>query len=443
MKKIFFGVFFVILMAKVAFADVVVTNFDENVKFTDFGREVSVKIKVRIEADRNTYYSEWRYIFDKRLKVEVFDARVVGREYKTSFGNNELRFEFGKAFDGDAMEFEFKYTQFNDDDINYSRQEYVSLPPFAEGAEGVLVVEVPDSLAVYSLNPKFEQNANVYSWKGKVPEGGIYDFFALTLKKATWKVEVLSEVKGKENFSKFDMKIPLYFKNGNNIVEDYNILANYNPEYVKIIETEDSIEANFDGINGSITQLMVKSTVKNDFDNRVWIKLNPNKYLNIDEKLARDLNNTVYQIQLNSKKQQPLYITLAEWVHDYIEYDSSYVGKEMDSIKILSEGKGVCAHYAKLYNDLLRTSGIPSVVVSGVSYDTEKKKFEDHAWNLVYVNGEWISIDPTWGLYSGKLPVSHIFFYFGERNVIDYIVYGVSINDFSAEVKKNVEFVRN
>ena len=113
----------------------------------------------------------------------------------------------------------------------------------------------------------------------------------------------------------------------------------------------------------------------------------------------------------------------------------------MDAMKILSTGRGVCIHYAILYNNLLRTAGIPSVIVSGVSYDTEKNKFENHAWNLVYVNGEWISIDPTWGLYSGKLPVSHIFFYFGDRPVVEYIVYGTSVDDFTDKINKNIEFL--
>ena len=239
------------------------------------------------------------------------------------------------------------------------------------------------------------------------------------------------------------MTIPQYLKNGNNIIEDYKILVNYNDEFVKIEEKNDNIEANFNDINGSTAQIKIDSIIKNDFDNKVWIKLDPTNYLNIDDKLARELYNTIYHIQLDNKKQQPLYILLAEWVHNYIEYDSEYVGKEMDTIKILSEARGVCAHYAQLYNDLLRASGIPSVVVSGVSYDMEKRRFDDHAWNLVYVNGEWISIDPTWGLYSGKLPISHIFLYFGERDVINYVVYGVSINDFKAEVRKNVEFLEN
>lgn len=440
MRKLFY-IFLLFFISNNAFADIVITKFDQYVKFTDFGREVSVKMKVRVEAEPNYYYSEWSYIFDKKLKVEVFDAKVTGKEYRTLFGNNELKFQFGKAFNGEQMEFEFKYTQFNDNDINYTRHEYVSLPAFTENAEAKLTIEVPNSLAVYSLNPKFTQNSNIYTWSGKVPTGGIYDFFYLTLRKAKWNVQILTDIIGKEKISKMDVSIPTYFKNGNNIIETYNIQTNYNKLLSTIKEDEKNIDINFDGIDGYKVQVKLDSTFRNDFDDKTWIKLDPSQYLEIDEMLSRELYNTIYMIQLNNKEQLPLHILLAKWVNENIKYDERYVGKEMDTIKILSTRSGVCIHYAILYNDLLRSAGIPSVIVSGVSYDTEKNKFENHAWNLVYTNGEWISIDPTWGLYSGKLPVSHIFFYFGDRPVVEYTVYGTSIDDFTNNIDKKIEFL--
>ena len=440
MKRIFY-LLIIFFISNSSFANIVITKFDQHIKFTDFGREVSVKMSVRVEAEKNYYYSEWSYIFDKKLKVEVFDAKVVGKEFRTLFGNNELKFQFGKAFNGEQMDFEFKYTQFNQNDVKYTRHEYVALPTFTENAKGTLTVEVPNSLAVYSLNPKFKQNSNIYTWTGNVPSGGISDFFYLTLKKAKWDVQVLTNIIGKEKISKIDITIPTYFKNGNNIIDSYNIQTNYDKMFTTIKEGNENIDINFKNINGSIVQVKVDAIIRNDFDSKVWIKLDPSEYLKIDEKLSRELYNVIYKIQSNNHEQLPLYILLAKWVNKHIEYDISYLGKNMDAMKILSTGRGVCIHYAILYNNLLRTAGIPSVIVSGVSYDTEKNKFENHAWNLVYVNGEWISIDPTWGLYSGKLPVSHIFFYFGDRPVVEYIVYGTSVDDFTDKINKNIEFL--
>ena len=167
----------------------------------------------------------------------------------------------------------------------------------------------------------------------------------------------------------------------------------------------------------------------------------PSDYLYIDRDLASDLGNVVYDIARNSPN-EPLHIAIAKFVNKHIKYTDSYFGKELTTREIFNAGKGVCSHYAQLYNDLLRTAGIPSIIVSGMSYDIEHKKFESHAWNLVYANGEWLSIDPTWGLYSGILPISHIFLYLGEREVINYTVYNANVADFSTEIKRYIKFIK-
>ena len=41
-----------------------------------------------------------------------------------------------------------------------------------------------------------------------------------------------------------------------------------------------------------------------------------------------------------------------------------------------------------------------------------KKTFsveDTHAWSLVKLDGIWLPFDATWGIFSGKLPVTHIF----------------------------------
>ena len=60
----------------------IITNFNEKINFTDYGREVETSIKIRISLESNNqYYKEWRYIFDKRLKVNILEAKVIGKKY--------------------------------------------------------------------------------------------------------------------------------------------------------------------------------------------------------------------------------------------------------------------------------------------------------------------------------------------------------------------------
>ena len=40
---------------------------------------------------------------------------------------------------------------------------------------------------------------------------------------------------------------------------------------------------------------------------------------------------------------------------------------------------------------------------------------DGHAWSLININGKWLPFDATWGIFTGKLPVCHIFHsYFSE-----------------------------
>ena len=425
-----------------AFANMIITDFNEKINFTDYGREVETSIKIRISLkSNNQYYKEWRYIFDKRLKVNILEAKVIGKKYKTSFNNNELIFQFDNAVNGDLFEFRFKYRIYNENTIKYVRDEFVSIPYFASGANGNIVINIPNNLAVYSLNRKFTQNGSTYTWRGTVPKNGFSDFFFLTLKKAKWQVEILSEISSNKNISSFDMIIPLYFKNGNNKIEKYIVEANYNNNFAKIIESQDSIITTFRNADNSLFQVKVDAILSNDYDNKIWIKLNPQNYLKIDRSLSNYLQNMIYQIRQNTKEDELLYVILAQWVNKNVEYDINYVGKDLTTKEILEKKKGVCIHYAQLYNDLLRSVGIPSVIVSGISYNTTNNKFENHAWNLVYTNGDWRAIDPTWGLYSGILPVSHIFLYFENRPVINYTTYSNSSIHFKSNIQKNINFI--
>lgn len=53
----------------------------------------------------------------------------------------------------------------------------------------------------------------------------------------------------------------------------------------------------------------------------------------------------------------------------------------------LAWGYGVCQNYAEIFKAMCVQAGIPCQVVSGQP---------DHAWNRVYVDGQWLYVDVTW-----------------------------------------------
>ena len=86
----------------------------------------------------------------------------------------------------------------------------------------------------------------------------------------------------------------------------------------------------------------------------------------------------------------------AKAIHDYvvthITYDSNYADEETaeNLLKAIDKGRGVCGDYAMLFDYLCDRASIPCTFEGG---DTN---IGDHAWNAVFVNGQWKFVDTTW-----------------------------------------------
>lgn len=57
-----------------------------------------------------------------------------------------------------------------------------------------------------------------------------------------------------------------------------------------------------------------------------------------------------------------------------------------------SSKKGICYDYSVLMAGVLRSQGIPTKLVMG--YAPEIKAY--HAWNQIYMNGKWVTVDTTY-----------------------------------------------
>lgn len=97
---------------------------------------------------------------------------------------------------------------------------------------------------------------------------------------------------------------------------------------------------------------------------------------------------------------------LAEWAHDYLDYNASMVGQELGTRDILVARQGVCTEYTTLFVTLSRSLGYPTRFVNGYAYSEKFNSFLGHAWAEVYL-GRWVSVDPTW-LEVGNLDGTHI-----------------------------------
>lgn len=91
-------------------------------------------------------------------------------------------------------------------------------------------------------------------------------------------------------------------------------------------------------------------------------------------------------------------------VHDYIirrvEYDYNNVSTNYTDIEGFRENRMVCQGYSMASYVLLSYMGIPTRIVIGKAGDDNKR--ENHAWNVVQIDGKWYNYDATWDDLGGN-----------------------------------------
>lgn len=96
---------------------------------------------------------------------------------------------------------------------------------------------------------------------------------------------------------------------------------------------------------------------------------------------------------------------LVGWVHDRLRYEHG--APTTAPLETLSRGSGDCTEFAYLYATLARINGIPAQTVSGLAYSPDPEPgFLVHAWNLIWIEGGWRAVDPTWN--QTKVDASHL-----------------------------------
>lgn len=89
-----------------------------------------------------------------------------------------------------------------------------------------------------------------------------------------------------------------------------------------------------------------------------------------------------------------------DWVAGNIEYDYQAYLDGIYNMKTasatLSDKKGLCGGYAYLFAALCRAADLPAKVIYGQAKSSKGWAIQDHAWNEVLVDDEWMIIDTTW-----------------------------------------------
>lgn len=120
----------------------------------------------------------------------------------------------------------------------------------------------------------------------------------------------------------------------------------------------------------------------------------PNMFVNYNESSA--VTAKARELAEGCANQADIVRNVYDWVVNNVTYDhdkaaqlAEVTGYVPDPDQTLASGTGICFDYASLGAAMLRSLGIPCKVVTGyVSPDDVY-----HAWNMVYIDGEWVSVE--------------------------------------------------
>lgn len=112
------------------------------------------------------------------------------------------------------------------------------------------------------------------------------------------------------------------------------------------------------------------------------------------EERKEQIDKSIKEIRKEIENEEDDYVKL-KYVYEFLIEQTVYDLENIDNQNISSvflEGRSVCSGYAKSLQYIMQQEDIPCMLVLGTG-----KSGEDHAWNLVKINGSWYYVDITSG----------------------------------------------
>ena len=132
------------------------------------------------------------------------------------------------------------------------------------------------------------------------------------------------------------------------------------------------------------------------------VKAGDDYYLSHEERVLFEvvigiLNNIIVEDMSDIEKERAVY----EWLtsnckYDYRHYDvpNNAPRESYEAIGTILSRKAVCLGFANAFQLFMDILDIECITVVGAAFDSE----EDHAWNMVRIDGIWYCVDTTWDL---------------------------------------------
>ena len=405
-----------------------VKNISEKITFIKQGQFIQVKMELKVI---NFPPNQLSISYGISFQSQIYDVHC-NLENNYEYNSHNIKFYF-KLRNNESIHIEFDYKKINQNICEYYRNEFILISEIFKGAVGKYEVTIPDNyILICEENEIFYPlNKNTFIWTGVIPIQGLKEWFKISYKKVKWQAQFSQEIETicmNDHITMVEITVPKYYQGGNIELEQYEVRCSLGTgvDNKYIFDEENTYRIKMENVASEKVFYQFITTFYNNILSN-WI-------INIeDEKKITEISNEikilfrpiVNQILENDKSSNPIFFKIGKFVHEYLTYDRTYLGRELDAYKIFKEKRGVCEHFTILYNTLLNSIDIPAIYVCGLANNGEGGKTqindtdrERHAWTLAKIEGKWIPLDATWGILKGILPVSHIFQHYFKRTIM-------------------------
>lgn len=126
--------------------------------------------------------------------------------------------------------------------------------------------------------------------------------------------------------------------------------------------------------------------------------------LQIPEPLTKTTQDIANYVKTNFNNQTNQSRAIYVWIANNIRYDidnvfaiNFYQSTNETIEKVLKDRKGICMHFAELYNSIANQIGIKTYVINGYTKQNGFVDYIPHAWCASLIDSSWYLFDPTWG----------------------------------------------
>ena len=414
--------------------------------------DINYELKA-VGLPENTYFTCCSFGFVLDTKFEILTFEIDGKKADYTLEKYCLKFNINlKNLESNKIYIKYKESPLDDKltegeirQKKITKIKYYGLSKRLVGQNAKFTLKNESNYEIINFEKEFliKTNENEYTWGGEVPEGGKTTIIRLSKKEAKYSFYEKNVIKtvNNESINNTTLKVPFCYRNGNNKIINFNCLSNQTKK-IKTDEQNKLFTAQFLNLDSSKGEFIIQGELLNRCKGE-WIrdltdeeieslipedfKFNKKRFKDIALDIVREYDEE----HKNDLIKIPDVAKIGKWVKNNVKYDISYSGRnDITATDTYNNLEGVCDHFTKLYNALVYSLGYQVIYVIGYAMDKSDSygKEDSHCWSLIKINGKWLPFDATWGIFSGKFPVSHIFKQFDSKGVItkgyDYINIG-------------------